>query len=149
MSLLPPHVLQRTPAPASGSLAEAVQRLAQLRQALADARYADFWAALDEDLVADLVADVAGFEEVMRVRTAVVLGQCMQSVERGVLEGWLGLEGDKFDRFVADVCGWKVEGNTVEIPLSKENEARSTVVRESVKFEQFGRTVRRAFEQPA
>lgn len=135
---------------AQGSLAEAVQRLVQLHAALVDARYPDFWAALDDDdLVADLVADVQGFEELMRVRMAVVVGQCMQSVDRGVLEGWLALSGEKFEKFVVDVCGWKVEGGNVLIPLNKENEARSTVVRESVKFEQFGRTVRRAFEQPA
>ncbi|KAF2155185.1 ARM repeat-containing protein [Myriangium duriaei CBS 260.36] len=151
LSLLPPHVLSKSSPAAQGSLAEAVQKLASLHAALVDARYADFWAALDDDdLVADLVADVQGFEEMMRVRMAVVVSQCMQSVEQSVLEGWLNLsQGEKFDKFVTDVCGWKVEDGRVVIPLNKENEARSTVVRESVKFEQFGRTVKRAYEQPA
>lgn len=86
----------------------------------------------------------------MRVRIAVVVSQCMQEVQREVLEEWLNLTGAKFENFIKEVCGWKVEddGKMVKIPLNKDNEARSTTVRENVKFEQFGRMVKRAFEQP-
>jgi len=157
LSLLPPYVLAQTKiaqqngsAPPSGTLAEAVQHLSVLHTYLNNAQYAEFWNTLDgDDLYADLVADVQGFEEVMRVRIAVVVSQCMQEVQREVLEGWLNVRGAKFDNFVKEVCGWGVDGNTVRIPLNKENEARGTVVRENVKFEQFGRMVKRAYEQPA
>ena len=100
---------------------------------------------------ADLVADVQGFEEIMRVRIAVVVSQCMQEVDREVLEHWLNLNGEKFERFVREVCGWTIEdgGKVVKVPLNKENEARGTIVRENVKFEQFGRMIKRAYEQPA
>lgn len=148
LALLPPYTL--APNPQAHSLAEAVQKLTVLHSLLTNASYAEFWSTLDsDDLYADLIADVQGFEELMRVRMAVVISQCMQSIDRGVLEQWLNLRGDGFERFVGDVCGWKVEGGNVEIPLNKENEARNMVVRENVKFEQFGRTVKRAFEQPA
>jgi translation initiation factor 3 subunit K len=59
------------------------------------------------------------------------------------------LHGSKFDNFVKEICGWTIDGTTVKIPLNKENEARSTTVRENVKFEQFGRMIKRAYEQPA
>lgn len=85
----------------------------------------------------------------MKVRIAVVVSQCMQEVNKSVLESWLNLSGAKFDKFVQEVCGWTVEGNVVSIPLNKENEARGTVVRENVKFDQFSRIVKRAYEQPA
>ena len=85
----------------------------------------------------------------MRVRIAVVVSQCMQEVDREVLESWLNIEGAKFEGFVKDVCGWAIEGGKVRVPLNKENEARGTVVRENVKFEQFGRMIKRAYEQPA
>ena len=148
LSLLPPYAL--APNPQANSLAEAVQKLATLHSSLVNAQYENFWSALDgDDLYADLIADVQGFEELMRVRMAVVISQCMQNVERSLLEAWLNVKGDAFQRFVGEVCGWKIEGSTVVIPLNKENEARSTVVRENVKFDQFGRTVRRAYEQPA
>jgi translation initiation factor 3 subunit K len=137
-------------APASGSLAEAVHHLSVLHEQLTSASYADFWNTFEgDDLYADLVADVQGFEEVMKIRIAVVVSQCMQEVQRDVLEGWLNVKGDKFDHFVAEVCGWKIDGNTVHVPLNKENEARSTTVRENVKFDQFGRLIKRAYEQPA
>lgn len=71
----------------------------------------------------------------MRVRQAVVISQTMQSVERAVLESWLNLNGEAFEKFVKEVCGWTVEGSSVSIPLNKENEARGTVVRENVKFD--------------
>ena len=95
------------------------------------------------------MADVQGFEEVMRVRIAVVVSQCMQEVGREILEGWLNVSGSKFDNFVAEVCGWKIDGATVRVPLNKENEAKSSVVRENVKFDQFSRMIKRAYEQPA
>jgi translation initiation factor 3 subunit K len=94
----------------------------------------------------------------------------MQSVERAVLESWLNLNGEAFDKFVKEVCGWTVESSSVSIPLNKENEARGTVVRENVKFDrklcsllgisgtkrltrnpttEFSRMIKRAYEQPA
>lgn len=117
---------------------------------LVNADYTSFWSTLDsDDLYADLVADVQGFEEVMRVRIAVVVSQCMQEVDRAVLEAWLNISGAKFEGFLKEVCGFRLEGDKVKIPVNQENEAKGTVVRENVKFEQFGRMVKRAYEQPA
>ncbi|KAI5196619.1 eukaryotic translation initiation factor 3 subunit K [Aureobasidium subglaciale] len=148
LALLPPHVL--TPNPAANSLAEAVQKLNTLHSQLIGASYDQFWSSLDgDDLYADLIADVQGFEELMRIRQAVVISQTMQSVDRAVLESWLNLNGDAFEKFVKETCNWNVEGSAVNIPLNKENEARGTVVRENVKFDQFSRMIKRAYEQPA
>ncbi|QIX00392.1 hypothetical protein AMS68_005909 [Peltaster fructicola] len=152
LSLLPTHVLvarEQQKSLSTGSLAEAVQQLSTLHSQLNNAQYTDFWSSLDGDETADLVADVQGFEEVMKVRIAVVVSQCMQEVDRSTLESWLNLNSAKFDKFVQEVCGWTIEGTTVKIPLNKENEARGTVVRENVKFDQFSRMVKRAYEQPA
>lgn len=84
----------------------------------------------------------------MRIRVAVVVSQCMQEVGRSVLEGWLNVQGPKFETFVKEVCGWNIEGDTVKVPLNKDNEARSIVQRETVKFDQFSRLIKRAYEQP-
>ena len=156
LSLLPPHILAQTKVPqqngppASGTLAEAVQHLNLLHTQLINAQYAEFWNTMDsDDLYADLVADVQGFEELLRVRIAVVVSQCMQEVRRDILESWLNVRGAKFDNFVKEVCGWGLESDVVRIPLNKDNEARGTVVRENVKFEHFGRMIKRAYEQPA
>ena len=59
------------------------------------------------------------------------------------------MNGEAFNKFVNGVCGWEIEGAVVKVPLNKENEAKSTVVRENVKIDQFSRVLRRAYEQPA
>jgi len=153
LHLLPPHILHPTSTPPD-PLSEAVLKLRQLNTLLESASYRAFWATLDsDDLYADLVADVNGFEELMRVRIAVNVGQGCREVERGVLESWLNLRGGAFEAFVGGVCGWGVDdsegGGVVRVPVNKENEAKGTVVREEVRFEQFSRVVRRAYEQPA
>ena len=88
------------------------------------------------------MADVSGFEELMRVRIAVTVGQGCREVERGVLEGWLNLAGREFEVFVREICGWGVDGSegvgkgeVVRVPVNKENEAKGTVVREEVRFD--------------
>ena len=127
-----------------------VQKLNVLNNYLSSADYSNFWSTLDgDDLYADLVADVVGFEELMRIQIAVEIGKCVREISRGVLEDWLNIKGSEFDNFMSKVCGWEVEGSTVKVPMNKENEAKGTVVRENVKFDQFSRLIKRAYEQPA
>ncbi|KAI9830194.1 MAG: hypothetical protein M1826_004996 [Phylliscum demangeonii] len=149
------------------ALAEAVQKLFALNTLLNSAEYAAFWQTLDrDDLYADLTADVAGFEELIRVRIAVCVGQAFRTIARPVLESWLSLQGKEFERFVCDVCLWRIQkggsggdaaadvdgdadANFVVIPLNKDNEAKGSVLRENVRFDQFTRMIHRAYEQPA
>ena len=130
-----------------------------------------------DDLYADLTADVSGFEELMRIRIAVTVGQSCREVERNVLEGWLQLKGSEFEKFISEICGWGLDttrggkGGMVVVPVNKENEAKSSVVRENVSFDrkfgilfplflnhpsvwanrfvEFSRIIKRAYEQPA
>ena len=156
LHLLPPHIL--TPVSASSSLpaagdaplSEAVQKLNVLNNLLGQASYSAFWSTLDsDDLYADLIADVSGFEELIRIRIALTISQTVREIERSVLESWLGMQGESFGKFVSGVCGWETEGSAIKVPLNKENEAKGTIVRENVKMEQFSRVIRRAYESPA
>ncbi|MCJ1414500.1 hypothetical protein MMC32_000827 [Xylographa parallela] len=161
LHLLPPHILNPPSSTTSlrtagdAPLSEAVQKLNVLNNLLSEANYKGFWSTLDsDDLYADLVADVSGFEELMRIRIAVTIGQSCREVERGVLEGWLQMRGQDFERFITDICGWGIDDTTgvkgtVVIPVNKENEAKGTVVRENVQFDQFAKIIHRAYEQPA
>ena len=116
-----------------------MQKLVVLNMHLSGAAYAAFWATLDsDDLYADLIADVSGFEELIRVRIAVCVGQAVREIDRPVLEAWLSLQGKEFDRFVTEVCDWEIPANDpakIRVPLNKENEAKGTVIRENVKFD--------------
>lgn len=164
-----------TPAAGDAPLSEAVQKLTALNTLLSEANYKTFWSTIEgDDLYADLTADVSGFEELMRVRIAVTVGQSCREVERTVLESWLQLKGPEFEKFISEICGWgldntrEVKGGMVVIPVNKENEAKGTIVRENVQFDrkfrssgrysrgrlltgyiEFARVVRRAYEQPA
>lgn len=143
LHLLPPHILSprlstssSLPAAGDAPLSEAVQKLTLLNALLSQANYKSFWTTLySDDLYDDLTANVSGFEELMRVRIAATVGQSCREVERKVLEGWLRLGGDDFERFVDDICGWAIDGGNVLVPPNKENEAKGTVVRENVQFD--------------
>lgn len=155
LHLLPPHILKPVstssalPAAGDAPLSEAVQKLNVLNNLLGGASYSKFWSTLNsDDLYADLTADVAGFEELIRIRIALTISQSVREIERSVLESWLGMSGSNVDKFVREVCGWEMDGNVIKVPLNKENEAKGTVVRENVKIEQFARVVRRAYEVP-
>ncbi|KAH7394010.1 eukaryotic translation initiation factor 3 subunit K [Phaeosphaeria sp. MPI-PUGE-AT-0046c] len=156
LSLLPSHLLAplnssaHNPAAGDAPLSEAVQKLNELKNLLEGADYSTFWSTLDsDDLYADLIADVSGFEELMRVRIAATVSQAVREVDRSILESWLNLSGSDFDNFVGSVCGWAIDGAKIKVPMNKDNEAKGTVVRENVKFDQFARVIRRAYEQPA
>ncbi|RKF73412.1 Eukaryotic translation initiation factor 3 subunit K [Golovinomyces cichoracearum] len=154
LHLLPPHILIPTSDSkplfnaSDAMLSEAVRKLNTLNNLLSEASYSEFWTTFDrDDLYADLVADVSGFEELIRIRIALTVSHSVQEIERSILESWLGVQGAAFETFVTGVCGWQITGNLVQVPLNKENEAKGTTVRENVKFEQFSRVIRRAFEQ--
>ncbi|KAJ6115713.1 Eukaryotic translation initiation factor 3 subunit K [Penicillium sp. IBT 18751x] len=157
LALLPPHTqpfLKATDAQAASQnndFVESVQKLSQLSTLLESAQYTQFWATLNsDDLYADLTADVAGFEELVRIRIAVEVGKAFRSVSAETLEAWLDMRSrDALEKFVADVCGWKVENGVVSVPTNKENEARSEVKSERVGVDMFGRVIRRGFELPA
>lgn len=132
-----------------------MQKLTRLNTLLESAQYALFWSTFNsDDLYADLVADVAGFEELVRVRIAVEVGKAFREIGADVLTQWLDVKNrDALERFVVDVCGWEVDKTTGEIvirvPMNRENEARSEIKGERVGVDMFGRVIRRGFEQPA
>ncbi|OTB03169.1 hypothetical protein M426DRAFT_321963 [Hypoxylon sp. CI-4A] len=147
LHLIPPHLIVPN---SRAELPEAIAKLRELSNQLQGAQYARFWATLDsDDLYADLTTDIDGFEELIRVRIATLVGHAYRELELPVLEQWLGLEGQAALTFVAETAGWKVEGSLVRIPPNPENEAKKSEVREDVNVDMFSRVVRRAWEETA
>ncbi|KAE8153953.1 COP9 signalosome [Aspergillus avenaceus] len=162
LALLPAHT---QPFPSSNAEAQAasqasdfvesVQKLARLSTLLESAQYTQFWSTLNsDDLYADLTADVAGFEELVRIRIAVEVGKAFREINAEVLEQWLDMRSrEALEKFVVEVCSWEVEKSgsdtIIKVPTNKENEARSEVKSERVGVEMFGRVIRRGFEQAA
>ncbi|KAF7544046.1 hypothetical protein G7Z17_g10253 [Cylindrodendrum hubeiense] len=136
-------------AASNGELHEAVGKLRALNGQLEGAQYAGFWADIDgDDLCADLIADIVGFEDVVRHRIALLVSQSFRELQLTHLESWLGLNEDATKKFVTEVCGWTVDGEgSVKVPANPENEAKKSEIREDVNVEQFSRVLRRAWEE--
>jgi translation initiation factor 3 subunit K len=155
LALLPAHTQPFGTSNDSGAqssdFVESIQKLAHLNTLLESAQYALFWSTFNsDDLYADLVADVAGFEELVRVRIAVEVGKAFREISADALAQWFDLKSrEALQKFVTDVCGWEVEGALVRVPRNRENEARSEIKSERVGMDMFGRVIRRGFEQPA
>ena len=131
-------------------LTESIQKLTKLNTLLESAQYDAFWSTLEsDDIYADLYADVAGFEDLIRIRIAGEVGKTFREIDLGVLSGWLDLRGDSLSKFCQTACGWQVSGQKVEIPANAENEAKSEIKGERVGVDMFGRVFRRGYEAPA
>ena len=153
LSLLPPSFIpfgsDITSIPTT-DLTESIQKLTKLNSLLESAQYDTFWSTLgSDDLYADLYADVAGFEDLIRIRIAGEVGKTFREIDLGVLSSWLDLRGDTLVKFCQTACGWRASGQKVEIPANAENEAKSEVKGERVGVEMFGRVFRRGYEAPA
>jgi len=147
--LLPKSAAKGKSARPDAVFCEQVQKLNALSNLLVAGKYPEFWSTYDgDDDMADLVADITGFEELIRLRIVVAVSQTWREIQKEVLEEWLNLGGSEFGHLMA-VVGFKVDGDVVKVPLNKENEAKGTVIREVVKVDQFSRLIRRAYEQPA
>ncbi|CAG9941346.1 hypothetical protein V2G26_017652 [Clonostachys chloroleuca] len=133
----------------SGELHEAVNKLRTLNSQLEGAQYSSFWATLDgDDLCADLIADISGFEETIRHRIALLVSQAFREIKLSHLEAWLGLSEDATKKFVSEVAGWSVEEDgSVKVPSNPDNEAKKAEIREDVSVEQFSRVIRRSWEE--
>ena len=57
-----------------------------------------------------------------------------QSIEAPILEGYLHLKNQAFSDFVK-AQGWTESNGVVSIPINKDNEAKTTVLTENIKFE--------------
>lgn len=141
------HLINPTTA-SQGELHEALTKLRSLNSQLESAQYARFWAHIDgDDLCADLIADISGFEDIVRHRIALLVSQAFREVQLEHLEAWLGLSEAAARNFIKDVCGWTVDADgTVKVPSNPENEAKKSEIREDVHVEQFSRVIRRSWE---
>lgn len=131
-------------------LTESIQKLTKLNTLLESAQYYAFWSTLEsDDLYADLYADVAGFEDLIRIRIAGEVGKTFREIDLSVLSGWLNLRSDSLVKFCQTACGWQVADQKVSIPANAENEAKSEIKGERVEVDMFGRVFRRGYEAPA
>jgi len=136
-----------SPASPGDSLAEAVQKLDELHKSLEHADYEAFWTTMEsDDVYADLIADCVGFETHIRTCIARSLEQSMREVERRLVQQWVHLEGGLLDEWMKSSTNWQSQGDTITIPLNRDNEVKQIVKRENIKFDQLQKVLRRAYQ---
>jgi hypothetical protein len=68
---------------------------------------------------------------------ATAVAMTFQSIEAPILQGYVHLKGQAFSDFVK-AQGWSEANGVVSIPINKDNEAKTTVLTENIKFERKG-----------
>ncbi|CAN6655037.1 hypothetical protein TRVA0_027S01772 [Trichomonascus vanleenenianus] len=145
LQLLPPYVTS-TPEPAPESLADQCQKLLQLYSLLDGAKYSEFWNTFKKDEYNDLAADVVGFEDDLRVSIAKTVYISHKRINVSVFQEWSNLSQAKFEDWVKNTLGWTIEGDSVIVPLNKDNDAKPVITTETVRFDQLGKIIKRAYE---
>lgn len=133
--------------PPTESLAEQVQKLFHLYTLLDSAKYTEFWTTFEsDDSYADIVADVTGFEDELRLSIAKTVEISSKQITVSVFQEWCNLSENKFTKWVEDTLGWKIAGNSVIVPMNKDNETKMVVTNETVRFEQLSKIMKKGFE---
>ncbi|KAG0210034.1 hypothetical protein BGX28_009710 [Mortierella sp. GBA30] len=120
---------------------EPVVRLVALQDLIEQARFADFWKIYEgDDIYKELTAEVLGFEDSMRTNIAHAIAMTFQSIELESLQAYIHLKSQALSDFIQQQ-GWTVASGVVTIPVNKDNEAKTTVLTENIKFEQLTKII--------
>ncbi|KAJ1831728.1 hypothetical protein LPJ63_004070 [Coemansia sp. RSA 2711] len=117
-----------------------VRKLLQLRDYLERAQFDSFWKEMygdnDDDEEESAVDGIAGFDNGLRRLVVGEIGSTYQTIQARLVGKMLNLDEEAVLR-LAKEQGWAVSAEgVVSLPLKAENEAKTTVISESVKFEQ-------------
>lgn len=149
LHLLHPSVLLIQDPPAE-SLSDQTQKLFHLYSLLDSAKYSEFWNTFEsDDAYADIVADVNGFEDELRLSIAKTVEISLKQIAVPVFQEWSNLSENKFTKWVEETLGWKISGTSVIVPVNKDNEIKMVVTNETVRFEQLNKIIKKVYELKA
>jgi len=123
-----------------------IDKLVVLQQFLEESRYQQFWHVFNKDPVyRDLMADAVGFENDIRRVIATTIAISYQNISTDLLQSYLnygspGSPNPEFSEFTRS-SGWREADGIVHIPVNKDNEAKPTVIRENIKFDQLTKVI--------
>lgn len=150
MHLLPAHVTSAETSAESSSLKDQVDKLVELYKILDACKFSEFWAKFEsDDSYLDLVADVNGFEDDLRLSISNTIKISYKQIQSSVFQEWVNIpDNAKFKNWVEQTLGWNFvkDGQSVQVPLNKENDPKPIITAETVRMEQVGRLIKHAFE---
>ncbi|CAG8575572.1 6846_t:CDS:2 [Paraglomus brasilianum] len=126
---------------------DSIQKLLHLQSLLEQARYREFWHVYEsEETYRILTSEAIGFENAIRKVIARVVAISFQTISTELLQSYLNIgasngHSDEDFSFFIEKQGWKEENKVVHIPVNNDNEAKPTVIRENIKFEQLTKVI--------
>lgn len=98
----------------------------------------------------DAAGGVAGFESSVRRVIIESISRSFQSISLVELEAFLGLKGPKLLEWVKSL-GWTQsdDGKSLQIPINKDNEAKSVLIKENLPLSKLTKIVAHAASPPS
>ncbi|PIA18497.1 ARM repeat-containing protein [Coemansia reversa NRRL 1564] len=116
-----------------------IAKLLVLRDYLEKAQFDGFWSEMygnDDDDEESVVDGIAGFDNGLRKLILAEITSTYQTIQAKLIGKMVNLDEEAVLR-LAKEHGWDVDAaGVVSLPLKSENEAKTTVIKESIKFEQ-------------
>ncbi|RIB10577.1 armadillo-type protein [Gigaspora rosea] len=122
---------------------ENVAKLVELQQLLEECKYQEFWKVYEsDDSYKELTSDAIGFEDAIRKVILTSISMTYQSISSELLSSYLNLSinDEEFDSVIQSRNLVNKEG-VVLVPTNYDNEAKPTVIRENIKFEQLTKVI--------
>jgi len=120
-----------------------VAKLVELQQLLEECKYQEFWKVYEsDDSYKELTSDAIGFEDAIRKVILTSISMTYQSISAELLSSYLNLSisDEEFDSVIQSRNLVNKEG-IVLVPTNYDNEAKPTVIRENIKFEQLTKVI--------
>ncbi|RHZ79806.1 hypothetical protein Glove_140g90 [Diversispora epigaea] len=121
---------------------ESITKLTELQQCLEQARFREFWEIYGDESCKELASEATGFEDAIRKVILTTITMAYQSISVNLLSSYLNYNpADKeFESFIQS-RGLEIKEEVVHIPKNADNDAKPTVIRENIKFEQLTKVV--------
>ncbi|RIA98463.1 armadillo-type protein [Glomus cerebriforme] len=122
---------------------ESIAKLILLQQSLEEARYQEFWETYEkDDAYRELTSEAIGFDTAIRKVILTAICMAYQSISADLLRLYLNFvnDDDGFEAFIQS-RGLTIKDSVVIIPTNYDNEAKPTVIRENIKFEQLTKVI--------
>ncbi|GBB88444.1 hypothetical protein RclHR1_00150040 [Rhizophagus clarus] len=122
---------------------ENVSKLILLQQLLEEARYQEFWEVYEkDDAYRELTMEAVGFDNAIRKVILTAICMAYQTISADLLRTYLNYvkDDDKFETFIQSQ-GLTIKDGVVIINTNYDNEAKPTVIRENIKFDQLTKVI--------
>ncbi|KAJ1679325.1 hypothetical protein EV182_002283 [Spiromyces aspiralis] len=127
---------------------EDIAQMIELKQMLESAHYADFWKVYNQnDALRQKLESVAGFKSAVQRMISANIATTYQTIAVAEAKSYLDVSDTDLG-LLANSEGWSIDtaNGLITLPLHKENEAKTVVISEHIKFSQLGKVIAASYQ---